>query len=148
MFRWAWALLLFCVLVAAPATAETVLWVNAPRVTFRDAVPLASGTLGSLDLARHHLPEARVSFRGASWSRWHCKRVKRCTNCPFPPMFASCGLRTNLPQANWKPSCGRHFWPIACGRKLMRWNSRSPTCQFQTCRRGTSNCLVLRSGQE
>ena len=34
--------------------------------------------------ARHHLPEARVSFRGASWSRWHCKRVKRSNELPIP----------------------------------------------------------------
>jgi hypothetical protein len=50
MCRFVRASSLLCVLLAARAQAETVQWVSAPRIAFRDAVPQALGTLGTLDL--------------------------------------------------------------------------------------------------
>jgi hypothetical protein len=46
----AWAAVPFWLTLGGSLQAETILWVNAQRVSFRDVVPQSSGSLASLDL--------------------------------------------------------------------------------------------------
>ncbi len=52
MLRFAWIAAMLWLTICGIARAETIQWVNASRVYFRDLVPQASGTLASLDLGQ------------------------------------------------------------------------------------------------